>query len=214
MSIQSNKHLVGRARHSEIVSKVRRDELHESPIIGSSPEKSGTRVTLPSEREVLRRPHSVRAVFSPPQPRRARSDAPYLRAKPWLVPVALLLVLASLFITRTVLAKIAFNTIDTVGIVTDKGRHVTVTGPIAVTEGERTELRVTVTQRSTGALAEGVLFFAGTGQTNQWEITAKAEGRATFQAGPATVVGLARSSVKGKATDAHQWLVNVTLLSE
>src|SRR5690349_19795524 len=104
----------------------------------------------------------------------------------WLVPVALFVILPSLFITRTVLARISVNTIDAAGIVTDKGRHVTVTGPIAVTEGERTELRVTVTQRSTGAVAEGVVFFAGTGQTNQWEITAVAEGRAAFQAGPAT----------------------------
>lgn len=131
-----------------------------------------------------------------------------------LAPVALLVVLSSLFITRTVWAKISINTIDPVGLVADKGRQVTVTGPIAVTVGERTELRVTVTQRSTGAVAEGVIFFAGTGQTNHWEITVVAEGRAAFQAGPATVVGLARSSVNGQATDAHQWLVNVTLLNE
>ena len=44
--------------------------------------------------------------------------------------------------------------------------------------------------------------------------TQMAEGRATFEAGPATVVGLARSSINGHATDAHQWLVNVTLLRE
>jgi len=44
------------------------------------------------------------------------------------------------------------------------------------------------------------------------EITARAEGRAAFAAGPVTVVGLARSSINGQATDAHQWLVNVTLL--
>jgi len=132
----------------------------------------------------------------------------------WLVPVTLLLVISGLFITRTVWAKITLNTIDTVGIVTNKGRHVAVTGPIAVTDGERTELRVTVTQRSTGAVAEGVLFFTGTGQMNQWEVTATAEGRAKFEAGPATVVGLARSSINGQATDAHQWLVNVTLLTD
>jgi len=134
--------------------------------------------------------------------------------KPWLVSATLLVILTSVLITRSALARIAYNTIDPVGIVADKGRQVTVTGPIAVTEGERTELRVTVTQRSTGAVAEGFIFFTGTGQTNQWEVTAVAEGRATFEAGPATVVGLARSSVNGAATDAHQWLVNVTLLRE
>jgi len=134
--------------------------------------------------------------------------------KPWLVSATLLVILAGVFVARSVFAKVTMNTIDTVGIVADKGRQVTVTGPIAVTLGERTELRVAVTQRSTGAVAEGVIFFTGTGQTNQWELTAVVEGRATFEAGPATVVGLARSSINGQATDAHQWLLNVTLLSE
>ncbi len=134
--------------------------------------------------------------------------------KPWLVPATLLVILAGVFVTPTVVAKIAFNTINSVGIVADQGRQVTVTGPIAVTTGERTELRVTVTQRSTGAVAEGIIFFTGAGQTNQWEVTVMAEGRAAFEAGPATVVGLARSSINGQATDAHQWLVNVTLLRD
>ena len=134
--------------------------------------------------------------------------------KPWLVIATLLVILAGVFVTRSALARVVGNTIDPIGIVADKGRQVTVTGPIAVTDSERTELRVTVTQRSTGAVAEGVIFFTGTGQTNQWELTAVAEGRATFEAGPATVVGLARSSGNGQATDAHQWLVNVTLLRE
>ena len=134
--------------------------------------------------------------------------------KPWLVPATLLVILAGVFVVRTAFAKVAGNTIDPVGIVADQGRQVTVTGPIAVTAGERTELRVTVTQRSTGAVAEGTSFFTGTGQTNQWEVTAVAEGRAAFETGPATVVGLARSSINGQATDAHQWLVNVTLLRE
>ena len=134
--------------------------------------------------------------------------------KTWLVSTTLLVILAGGFVARTAFARVAVNTIDTVGVVADKGRQVTVTGPIAVTSGERTELRVTVTQRSTGAVAEGVVYFTGTGQTNQWEITVVADGRAAFQTGPATAVALARSSSKGQATDAHQWLVNVTLFSE
>jgi len=134
--------------------------------------------------------------------------------KTWFIPVTLLVVLPCIFIARTALAKITVNTIAPVGIVNDKGRKVTVTGPIAVTAGDRTELRVTVTQRTTGALAEEVILLSGTGQTNQWEVTVVAEGRAAFEAGPATVVGLARTSVPGQVTDAHQWLVNVTLLNE
>src|SRR5262245_14567534 len=94
------------------------------------------------------------------------------------------LTLAGIFAARTAFAKISLNTIDPVGIVADRGRQVTVTGPIAVTASERTELRVTVTQRSTGALGEGVVFFTGTGQTNQWEVTVQAAGRASFVAGP------------------------------
>ena len=68
--------------------------------------------------------------------------------KPWLVPATLLVILAGVFLVPTVVAKVTGNTIDPVGIVADQGRKVTVTGPIAVTTGERTELRVTVTQRS------------------------------------------------------------------
>lgn len=132
--------------------------------------------------------------------------------KTWLASATMLVVLAGGLVARTAFAKITYNTIDPVGIVADKGRQVTVTGPIAVTESERTELRVTVTQRSTGAVAEGVIFFTGSGQTNQWEVTVHAEGHSVFEAGPATVVGLARSSQTGRTTDAHQWLVNVTLL--
>ncbi len=134
--------------------------------------------------------------------------------KPLPLSATLLIILATIFIARTAFAKVTMNTIDPVGIVANQGRQVTVTGPIAVTTGERTELRATVTQRSTGAVAEGIIFFTGTGQTNQWQITAITEGRAAFEAGPATVVGLARSSVNGHATDAHQWLVNITLLNE
>src|SRR5438552_14354932 len=69
---------LGRAGSSvEAVSKLRRDELHESPIVRKSPKKSRTRVTRPSELKVLRRSRSVRAAFVVDQSRRARSDAPY-----------------------------------------------------------------------------------------------------------------------------------------
>ena len=80
--------------------------------------------------------------------------------KPWLVPATLLVILAGVFVARTAFAKIVINTIGPFGIVADQGRRVTVTGPIAVTTGER------LTQRSTGAVAEGVIFVTDTGQTN------------------------------------------------
>ena len=134
--------------------------------------------------------------------------------KRWLVPAALVLTLAGLFVARTAFARVATNTIDPVGIVADKGRQLTLTGPQAVTAGETAHLRVTVTQRTTGAVAEGELVLTGTGTTNQWEVTATAQGRATFAAGPATAVAIAYTTLRGQATDAHQWLVNVTLVKE
>ena len=78
----------------------------------------------------------------------------------------------------------------------------------------RTFMRLTVTQRSTGAAAEGRAFLTATGAVQQWEVETAAEGGATFEAGPATAVAFARNTVGGKATDAHQWLVNITLVME
>ena len=140
--------------------------------------------------------------------------------KKWLVPAAILLTVAGVFVARTAFARVMGNTIDPVGIVADKGRHITLTGPIGLGDGtvflagERAELRVTVTQRSTGAVASGVAFLTSTGALQQWEVEARTEGGASFEAGPATAVALARSSLGGKATDAHQWLVNITLVRE
>ena len=134
--------------------------------------------------------------------------------KQWLVPAAIVLALAGVFVARTAFARLVLNTIDPVGIVAHNGRHVTLTGPLAVTAGEQISMRVTVTQRTTGAVAEGRAILTGTGTTNQWEIDAAVQGRATFEAGPAIAVAIARSSLHGQATDAHQWLVDITLVQE
>ena len=55
----------------------------------------------------------------------------------------------------TAFGKVVFNTIDGAPLVTDGGRHIVITGPLSCTAGERAFLRVTVTQRETGAIAEG-----------------------------------------------------------
>jgi len=55
---------------------------------------------------------------------------------------------------------------------------------------------------------------SGNGQTNQWEVTASAQTRESFVAGPDTAVAVARTTVHGQAADAHQWLVNITLVNE
>ena len=132
----------------------------------------------------------------------------------YFVSAALVLTLVGVFIARTAYAKLAANTVDPVALVAEDGRQILLTGPITCTQGERVDLRVIVTQRSTGAVAVGHAFITGTGAPQRWEVLAIAEGEAAFQEGPATVVALARSTAQGQATDAHQWLVNVTLLCE
>jgi hypothetical protein len=106
------------------------------------------------------------------------------------------------------------NAIDSVAIVTDNGHHIMVTGIIDCTASERADLRVTLTQRSTGAVAEGHTFITCTGDTQQREILASTQGKETFEEGPAAAVALGRTTTRGEATDAHQWLVNLTLVEE
>src|SRR5262245_27401607 len=88
------------------------------------------------------------------------------------------------------------------------------TGPVACTAGERSFLRVTVTQRTTGAYAEGSTRVVCSGETEHREIHAVAQGDQTFEEGPATAVALDRTIARGTITDAHQWLVEITLVGD
>jgi hypothetical protein len=115
-------------------------------------------------------------------------------------------------------ARIMKNTIDPLAIVTDGGRQLIVTGPEACNAGERSILRVIVTQRSTGAVAEGRTRLLCTGNTpddiQPWEVHATTQGEATFEEGLATAVALGRTTLRGETTDAHQWLVDIALVAE
>jgi hypothetical protein len=133
------------------------------------------------------------------------SEKPVKRLVP-IVAVAALVGMAPM-----ALARITANTIDPVAHLSDRGRQLTVTGPIACAEGERAHLRVTVTQRTTGAVAEGRAAFDCTGGTQQWEVRATVHGRDAFEEGPATAAALGRTVDDGKVTDAHQWLVDIAL---
>lgn len=73
---------------------------------------------------------------------------------------------------------------------------------------------MTVTQRSTGAVAEGRTLATCTGDTQQWEAQASTLGPASFEAGPATATALGRTVDHGTTTDAHQWWVDLTLEAE
>jgi hypothetical protein len=131
-----------------------------------------------------------------------------------LVSMVLLTTLLGVFLAPMAFAKIAFNTIDLVATVTDNGRQLLVTGPVACTQGESAHLRVTVTQRSTGAVAEGRTIVDCTGVEQQWEVFAPTQGNETFEEGPATAVAIDYTTSRGVTTDAHQWLVNITLVGE
>jgi len=123
--------------------------------------------------------------------------------------------LAGTLLTPTAYARVAYNTIDDLAVVSGDGRHVDVTGPLEVTAGERVELEVTITQRSTGAVAKGSLVFTATGEEQRWAVRATTVGRAVFEPGSAWAVGLAvTTGTAGSPTDASQWLVNVTLVQQ
>ena len=108
-------------------------------------------------------------------------------------------------------ARIVTNTINPTGNVSGDGHHLTLTGPITCTAGETAQLRVTVTQRTTSAIAEGISRVICTGSPQTWQVELPKAGSESFAAGAAIAVALARTTDRGKLTDAHQWLVNVTL---
>src|SRR5215208_1870836 len=136
------------------------------------------------------------------------------RTRARLVSAAFVLSLVGVFAAPVAFARMTANTIDPVASVTDHGRHLIVTGPIGCSGSEWVYLRVTVTQRSTGAVAEGRTLVACTGSTQQWEVHASVQGDESFEEGPATATAWARTSEDGKTTDAHQWLVDITLAGE
>lgn len=107
--------------------------------------------------------------------------------------------------------KLAANTINPIANLSQNGARITLTGPITCTQVERVVLRVTVTQRNTGAVAEGTATFVGSTQSQQWTVEAHVRGDAAFLPGPVTAVAVAVTSLRGQANDAHQWLVPVTL---
>ena len=65
-----------------------------------------------------------------------------------------------------------------------------------------------------GCLWAGFTVLSKRWHFDPWEVTAAVQTPESFVAGPATAVALARTTANGKATDAHQWLVNITLVSE
>ncbi len=127
---------------------------------------------------------------------------------------AVLAIVAGLVAAQMAFARISKNTIHPVAVVTENGRHVVVTGPLACTLGERAYLSVTITQRTTGAIAEGRAFVICTGDEEAWGVDAAVQGKERFEVGPALAVAIAWTVKRGDTTDAHQWLVPITLIAE
>ena len=88
-----------------------------------------------------------------------------------LAAAAGVLTLVGVVVAPLAFAKIILNTIDPVAVVTDHGRHLMVTlvrnSPLDCTPTERAKVRVTVTQRTTGAVAQGRTTIACT-DAHQW----------------------------------------------
>jgi len=135
------------------------------------------------------------------------------RFAPFLATTAM--VLAGFLASGLAAARIVNNTINPVATLTDDGRHLVLTGPIQCDGNQPADLRLTVTQRSTGAIAEGTGRIDCTPGLRQWEVRAETQGQARFAEGPATGVGLAITSTgRGDADDAHQWRVEVIVVEE
>ena len=128
-----------------------------------------------------------------------------------IIAAALMFGVVAVPLTR---AKVILNTIDPVAVATEGGHHVVVTGPLTCTEGERAYLSLTLTQRTTGALAEGNALITCTGVEQQWSVDAAVHGKAGVTPGPAVAVAVATTVLRGTTTDAHQWLVDVTIVPE
>ena len=132
-----------------------------------------------------------------------------------LVVAVLIVTAVSLCLAPFAFARLSRNTINPEANISPDGRHLVVTGPIAgSTAGELADIRVTVTQRMTGAVAQGQTFLVMTGADQQWQIQASTQGNEKFEEGPAIAVAIPTTSARGGTTDAHQWLVAVTLTKQ
>jgi hypothetical protein len=100
---------------------------------------------------------------------------------------------------------------DHTGVLTVGGGAVRVSGPITCTAGDFVRIRATVSQTSTGAVAEGIWSKRCTGTALHWHITAIVTDAGHFAAGGADGVGLAIIRSHGIPVTAVQWLRGLTL---
>jgi hypothetical protein len=133
------------------------------------------------------------------------------------IPLRRMLCLASFVAAMTALAAPAFagvalNTIDGRAILDQAGRVVRVTGPIGCSQVERATIRVTVSQRTTGAVAEGRWRGRCQPTARTWTVQRFVQqGSATFETSTARVCALGVTRKGTQVTDAKQWCQTVRL---
>jgi hypothetical protein len=100
---------------------------------------------------------------------------------------------------------------DRAALLTSGGGTVRVSGPITCSAGDSVSIRATVSQASTGAVAEGLWSKRCTGTLMHWHITAIGTDGAHFSAGGADGAGLAIIRRHGMPGSAIQWIRPLTL---
>jgi hypothetical protein len=100
---------------------------------------------------------------------------------------------------------------DRAALFTNGGRTVQVSGPITCGVGDSVQIRATVSQPLTGAVAEGIWSKQCTGTVLHWHITAAVTDGAHFSAGGADGAGLAVVRAHGMPRSAIQWIRPLTL---
>jgi hypothetical protein len=102
---------------------------------------------------------------------------------------------------------------DTQAALLQSGRLLRVKGPVGCSRTERMAIRVTVTQRAAGAVAEG--WWRGLCRVRRATWTAREvgiQGRQVFRAGRAQACALGTTRRAGRVTEAHQWCETIRLV--
>ena len=108
------------------------------------------------------------------------------------------------------------NTIDPLATLSHTGNAIEVSGPLTcLVDRDVVLIQITVTQRSTGARAEGVVRVEceAVGVLEQWRTVLSRHGDERFVPGPAIAAAFGRTLNPVDSPDAHQWLVPVTLMA-
>lgn len=113
----------------------------------------------------------------------------------------------ALLTTQVTSAGMFRNTIDPDVTMNQNGRHLSIRGPIACDTGELLRIRITVTQATTGALAQGYtsLDCAGEDVDLEWSARAVTYGAARFEEGEAQACAMGLTRIGKTVTDIRQW---------